>query len=319
VGPRRDPALGLLDDAVTWIQQQADITGLGQILAVRPEKLTGRSIVLRIVTRTERLFFKTGAGPAHKEAQLTALLASRYPGHFPAVIAFDGRRGWMLMREVRGRALLSTGVAEWRRTFETLGRIQFGFSDAVDALFELGCRQRTAASFAGHLDAFVEYWGSRRDVTADVRRGLIATAPAWKALCTQTPPAVPRTTLDHPDLHPRNVVVARGGPVFLDWEGAAIGHPFWSPLILLGYLDWLLPHATGWRGELRAAYLRPWTALLPMDDLVEAFERERPVASLKYALGLWRMLAADEAGEEAGNLRASIGACVEAALAVTLK
>jgi aminoglycoside phosphotransferase (APT) family kinase protein len=318
VPPRRDPPLGPIDEAVAWIGRQASAAGFGPVVAAQSEKLTNRSIVLRIATRTERLFFKAGPGPAHREAQLTAFLASRYPAHFPAVIAFDQARGWMLMREVSGPTLLASDVAEWRRALETLGRIQHGFADAVDALFELGCRQRTAASLAAQLDPFVEYWCSRRDVDAGVRRALIEAVPIWRAMCTAASSALPPATLDHIDLHPRNVVIARSGPVFLDWEGCAIGHPFWSPLILLGYLEWLVPHASGWRRELRTAYLRPWTARLPMRDLVDAFERARPLASLKYALGLWRMLAANETGEEAGNLRTSIGACVDTALAVTL-
>src|SRR5262245_11088738 len=230
--PSFDSAIETLDEAVAWIRQQVGEAGLGPVVALRPEKLTVRSIGLRVVTKSDRLFFKSGVGPAHKEAQLTAFLASRYPAHFPAVIAFDGKRGWMLMREVRGRTLLACGTAEWQRALETLGRLQYGFSEAVDALFELGCRQRTVAWIAGQLDPFVEYWCARRDVAAEVRHALVDAVPVWKAMCAQAPSALPPTTLDHPDLHPRNVMIARSGAVFLDWDGGSIGHPFWSPLIL---------------------------------------------------------------------------------------
>lgn len=303
---------------MAWVGREAAAAGFGGVARVEPQKVSDRSVVLRIVTRADSLIFKAGAGLAHHEAPLTAYLSRRHPAHVPAVVAFDTDRRWMLMRQVRGPTLMSTPlVSGWQGAFETLGRIQCDLSGAVDDLFELGCYQRTLSSLTRYLDAFIPQWCAREDVTDAERRRLADAAAIWTQLCRQPIPGLPAATLDHADLHPRNIVVSTSGPVYLDWEGGAIGHPFWSPLILLGYVERFVPDVAGARDELRAAYLRPWTAFLPMTDLIRAFEQVRPLASLKYAFGLWWFLTYGEPGPERDALQKTIRACLESALSAT--
>lgn len=307
-----------LDAAVAWIRHHALAAGLGPLLRVDPLKLTRRSVVLRAITSSSAaLYFKAGLGLAQLEAPLTDFLSRRHPAHFAPVLAFDAAHGWMLMKDVGGLALMSaTDATRWSRALDTLGRIQCEFSDRADALFELGCRQQTMAGLRHRIDDFVEQWCARGGDTPDERARVRRAAPIWKDMCDRTWPGLPEATLDHIDLHPRNILITRGGPVFLDWDAGGIGHPFWAPLILIGYGERLIPQVAAMRTELRAAYLRPWTARLPMARLVEAFEHARPLASLKYALGLapgWR---AEGEGPEADKLRMTIRACLDTALTV---
>lgn len=305
-----------LDEALAWIEREAASTGLGRIVRVTPQKLTNRSVVLEVVASGGAAFFKAGIGLARHEAPLTAFLNHRYPAHFTAIVASDLGRGWMLTRAAQGPTLMVTRhVGSWQRAFETLGRIQCRFARSVDELFEVGCGEQTLASLASRVDTFVQRWGEEETVTAAQRHALNLAAPRWKALCRRGTPGVPGATLDHIDLHPHNIIVTTSGPVFLDWDGGAIGHPFWSALVLLGYAERLVPEIAVARHELRAAYLRPWTEFLPMSDLVSAFEQVRPLASLKYAFGLLHLLASGEAEQDAATLRATIRDCLDGALA----
>lgn len=311
-------SLEALAPAIDWIRQQANAAALGEVVHVQPLKLTPRSTVLRVVTSSARLFFKAGEAIATLEAPLTAWLSRRHPPHFAPVIACDAAHGWMLMREIGGLALMSaTDVNSWRRTLETLGRIQCGHSADVDDLFELGCRQRSMSWLGDQIDDVVELWCGAACATRVERDRVRRAAPIWKQMCGRTDTGLPDATLDHIDPHPRNILVTAGGPVFLDWDGGGIGHPFWAPLILLGYGERLTPRIAECRDELRDCYLRPWTAYLPMTRLADAFEHARPLASLKYAVGLARGWRAEKTGPEEERLRAAIETCLDAALEVT--
>ncbi len=305
----------MFEQAVAWIEGQVQAAGLGPVVRVAPRHVTDRTMVLAVTTEAGELFFKAGVRGAKREAALTAFLARRYHAHMPPVVACDADRGWMLTRAVRGQTLMSTPhVDHWLRAFEALGRLQCTCVDALDDLFELGCRSQTAPVLATRVEAFVAEWCARGFATDDERRQLEVAAPIWKQAYLRTPSTFPDATLDHPDLHPRNIVITAGGPVYLDWDGGAIGHPFWSPLILLGYVERLLPELADARDEMRAAYLQAWTRFLPMANLVETFERLRPLAGLKYAFGLFTMLKRAEPGNEADTLRTTIRACLETAL-----
>src|SRR5262245_16498895 len=94
--------------------------------------------------------------------------------------------------------------------------------------------------------------------------------------------------------------MAPGGPVLIDWEDAAVAHPFFSPALLrlsLHYTEALaaVPDA---RARIRDAYLRPWAergplASWPAERLGRTFELAQRVALLHYAAmfrrGMWRV------------------------------
>ena len=105
--------------------------------------------------------------------------------------------------------------------------------------------------------------------------------------------------------------------VYLDWSSAAVGHPFFSPLILLGYAEQSLPELRRARNSLRDAYLRPWTAFAPLPALVDAFDYYRPLAYLNYALCIVRVPIdpVRDGHASVDRVRATVALCLRAALA----
>ena len=311
---------GWLDEASTWIREQARLAGCGAVTRIVPYRLTRRSALLGADTRTGRLFLKCGLETARHEPGLTAFLSREYPGRFAPVVATDTGRCWLLMREVGGRSLmLTSNAAPWADALERLARLQMDLSHRLGRLGELGCADRTLSWVASRVPDLVRWRFAHADVTAEERRAITAAIPVWQRWSSErASDRVPLATLDHGDLHPANLIVSEYGTTYLDWEAAAIGHPFFSPLILLGYMERLLPAMAAKRDMLRAAYLRPWAETLPAAELIDTFERCRPLACLRYALGAAGLAtpALNRTIEEERHACETIRLCLSAALPV---
>ena len=289
-------------DATAWIHQQIADARLGAVTAIAPVTSATSSAVFSVDTTAGRAYFK--AAGASLEVGVTAVLARDYPAHAPPVIAADIPRGWMLVRQVSGTPLLSTtDVKVWATAFQTLAHIQRDFAGRIDELRDLGCADRTVPWVDRELGRALVPLLRRPDVAAlltdDEREAMTAAVPRWQARSrTVAFAGVPEASLDHGDLHPFNVLLSdTGAPVFLDWEAAAIAHPFCAPHVLLGYVDRLLPTIGASASVVRHAYLRPWLDWSSMPVLLEAFEHVRPLAALNYGLGVARL------GPPAAHLR----------------
>jgi hypothetical protein len=201
---------------------------------------------------------------------------------------------------------------------EALARMQRHYAGRVDELFEVGCPDRSAAWLGSQLEGWLPSLATLGIVDAPTERRLAAAATAWTGTCADSRALpIPEASLDHADLHPQNVLLAADGAVFLDWAGGAIGHPFFSACLLLGYLEHLFPDLRGEREVLRDGYLRAWALDCPLPLLIDAYERFRPLTYVKYAVGMTRLLAGRPHGPEAAGVRATIAACIAHALDTT--
>ena len=79
--------------------------------------------------------------------------------------------------------------------------------------------------------------------------------------------------------------------MIIDWEDAALAHPFFSPSLLLLSLDHTeaLAHVPDARARIREAYLAPWRAAgparaWPAGRLETAFDLAQRLAMLYYAV-----------------------------------
>lgn len=97
--------------------------------------------------------------------------------------------------------------------------------------------------------------------------------------------------MEHGDLWGDNVIAAPDACVLIDWEDAALAHPFWSPALLLLSLDHTeaLADVPDARARIREAYLAPWraagpTRAWPAGRLDAAFDLAQRLAMLYYAV-----------------------------------
>jgi len=115
--------------------------------------------------------------------------------------------------------------------------------------------------------------------------------PALEAACRELAGYGLPAALEHGDLWGENVIVAPDGPVLIDWEDAALAHPFFSPSLLLLSLDHTeaLADVPDARARIREAYLAPWRAAAPArawpaGRIEAAFGLAQRVAMLYYAV-----------------------------------
>jgi aminoglycoside phosphotransferase (APT) family kinase protein len=313
--PWRSPSW--LEDASAWMREQAHRSGRSPVGAVAVYKLTERTAFLGVDTSNGRLLMKCGLPSVGHEGRLTALLSSRYPRHFAPVVAVDAERCWLLMEEVHGHSLmLTTDVSTWTVALDVLSEIQRDFAARAGELVELGCHDRTLPWVASQLAGLVESRVVQEEMSAGERSELIAATPAWQRLVTaQATSPVPGATLDHGDLHPGNILVTERGPVFLDWEGGSVGHPFFAPLMLLGYVERSVPALMPARDTLRAAYLRRWSPPISSATLVDAFEACRAITALRYAIVRSRLIDEDRLEPtDVARVRSTVLFCLRTAV-----
>lgn len=312
-----------LDEASAWIRDRARAAGIRTVETIVVQKMARWSALIRAETSAGRLYLKAVPMFARHEPALMRRLSSDHPRHVPAVLSIDADRRWILMREVQGRPLYdASGLGCWQRALESFARIQRHYASQVQDLFQIGCPDRRPARLARDLADMQELLladdSGSGALSHDERERVKDAMPAWQSRCARSPIArFPDATLDHGDLHPYNVLVTGDNSVYLDWSSGAVGSPFFSPLILLGYAQQSHPELRRGYDSLRHAYLRPWMAVAPLAELIEAFEYYRPLAYLNYALCVARApVDPDRDGHAAADkVRATIAFCLRASLA----
>ncbi len=108
-------------------------------------------------------------------------------------------------------------------------------------------------------------------------------------------------TLNHDDLHDRNVLMEGERPRIFDWGDACISHPFLTLRVALRNISERL----GLRYEddspqllpFRDAYLRPWKRYRPMPVLIRAHALSKPLAVMLPVL-TWDLAMSNAAGPE---------------------
>ena len=277
--------------AVRWCERQigAPATRMTQLRAWES------STVLRLDTRKGRFYFKAVEPPCDHEPRLTRWLDRRAPGRVASVVAVGGGGRWLLMREAPGRALrASARLGDWVRTAHEYGRLQRALAGAPARLRLLRARRRDLGWLARQLGPMLaDARGLAAGGRARLRRGEIARlrrlAPALGARCRALARLGVPLALDHGDLWAVNVIVGRGGPVFLDWEDAVVAHPFWGAFMLPwshGFWDrW--GHRSAAAARVRAAYLAGWAGAEEVQGYRDAFSRSRVLAPLHHAAIWW--------------------------------
>ena len=160
------------------------------------------------------------------EAVATQALAKRMPELVPEVIAVDGARGWMLMRDLGAAELGDQDESLWHEGVMAHARIQQSWLGRADELVALGLPVRSLTDLAAQVEAMTEDTVLLGRMSPDVRERWLATAPALVASCRRLDEIGPGPTLVHGDFHPWNVAFGPANTRVFDWTDAAVSHPF---------------------------------------------------------------------------------------------
>jgi hypothetical protein len=286
---RRNPPAGRPDwyrpgwvDRVTgWVDAQLAARGVRRKGALVQVKHWSQSAVLRFPTDTGALYVKAVIPELAGEPALLAVVAERFGGYVPQVVATDDCQQRWITRDFGG---ISGWDLAGERTacLSVFAELQAGLAGAVDVLAAAGCPSRAAADLAaavGPLLARDDLWHDRslpRSLTEQEWEQFHRLAPRLEDYCGALEGGVLPPTLIHGDLEPLNVVRTGASWLVHDWTFAAIGHPFYdlacwlsdcddaeAEAAVAAYLDAWRPYASD--AELR----REWAAAKPVGGLAE--------------------------------------------------
>jgi hypothetical protein len=272
-----------------WVQAQlkADECDPEQV------KSWGISAVWRIDTGQTTYYFKSVPELFAGEPEITAYLADLFGDRVPKVAAVDHERHWMLMPEFIGPLLRDNREpAVWSSAAGQYARMQIESISRIDGLLSVGCADRRIESLRVDVDALVaalvdDEFRIDSGLSVDEAVDVIAQADRVRSLCERLAASGIPDTLIHGDLHAGNIVNGVEGFVYFDWTDAAVSHPFFDLLTLVG-ADWLRDEVDS-RDAILEAYCGPWTDLMPMDTLMDAVDVALKLAPVYHAVSYRRI------------------------------
>jgi hypothetical protein len=281
---------GWFTRAAEWMLEQLERHNMPATGPIEQLRSWERSAILRAPTAGGLAYFKAVPAMFAHEPALTQALAARDPARFPAVLAADVSRRWMLMPDAGGTTLDQVpDLARWESALRAYARVQIALAPAVDELARAGCPHRPLAALPAALDAlladtaaFTPPGAALSAEEIDILRGR---APEYKAWCAELARLAIPPTLEHGDFWAGQVVLRGEEFVFIDWSDSTIAHPFFSMSFFAdtAEAEEFLPGVPGLRERLRDAYLEPWAAFAPRASLLAAFELAQSVSALHNA------------------------------------
>lgn len=242
------------------------------------------SCVLRMDTDGGRVYFKAVFTIFWHEPAVSRTLAERHPALVPEILAVDERRGWMLMRELRGTQLGDLELERWSDGLLAMASIHRAWVEREEELLALGAHDRTLEALAS----------DRRSLAAielppeDASR-LDRAVPELERLLLELGAAGLPHTLVHGDLHPWNLMVNGDELRVFDWSDTCVSHPLFD---LPTFLERVEDEAG--RDAMLETYLATWSDLVPAGELRRVYELALPLAHVHHAISYARILDAFE-------------------------
>jgi aminoglycoside phosphotransferase len=287
---------GWWDTARVWVAEQLRRSGAGRIRDAQQVRVWEFSCVFRVRAEHATFYLKALPTQLARECVVTEYLSREVGGCAPAVVAVEPLRRWLLMRAAPGVNLeQTTDVVFWQRGVAAYARLQVACIERVSALRRLGCTERPLDRLAGEFEALLadtaallpgEAAGLTPDEVTRVQSAHREVTQRCAALAACRIPL----TIDHGDLWPANVLLDNTVCTVIDWEDAAIGHPFLSlaPLLVGARVFHPALDVRQLARALEAPYQEPFQALAAGDTVKRAAHLARPLGMLDLALRYWR-------------------------------
>jgi hypothetical protein len=271
-----------------WVRSRVAAVGAIEVAHERPW-----ATVWRVPVADGAVWFKVCGAVQAFEPRLTARLFERWPDRVTEVLAHDQERGWLLLADA-GAPVGERGnpPEAWLAALPAYAELQRG--EAAHVLDHLadGVPDLRIQTLPERLDDLL-----RRDLPLDgveVAR-LRAHGSRFGELCRELDAAGVPSTIQHDDLHHKNLYERDGRLRVLDWGDSSISHPFASLVVTFRFLEEItkLPPTDQWFVRLRDAYLEPWGS-----GLAHTFELALRVGTFAHAFAWARQR--DHLPHEAG-------------------
>jgi hypothetical protein len=288
------------DTAERWIRERLSALGIGLAGAIVQPHVRAWGTVLRVPTDDGTLWFKASIAPLAYEVPLLELLGARAPRRVPRVLGADAARAWMLMDDAGTRLtdLHPDGppIEVWTEFLPAYAQLQRDVAPAAGELVAAGVPDRTLPRLVEGLERVLE---NDRLVRPAAGEGLDdGELERLRLLAPRLAHAVDVVaalglpdTVQHDDLHAWNVCIRDGEYRFIDWGDACVSQPLLSLSVPFAHVGPERAPAA------RDAFLGPWTALRPRDELGAAADEAVLLAQLTGVLK-WELITSGLSDDE---------------------
>jgi hypothetical protein len=239
--------------AEAWIHQHVDPRG-----AIETEHERPWATVLRVPLADGAAWFKACAPVQAFEPRLTVELFARWPDRVAEVIAHDEKRAWLLLADAGTPiGVFGNPPEAWLAALPLYAELQRGEAAHAEDHVAHGVPDLRIAALPRSYDDLLRHeLPLERDEIARLREF----APRFVELCGELAAYDVPETLQHDDLHMRNVYAQGERLRLLDWGDSSVSHPFASLVVTFRFLEEVsgLAPADPWFERLRDAYLEPW-------------------------------------------------------------
>jgi len=200
--------------ALTWLDQQLAASGVRIAGPVEQPRIRPWSTQLVVPTTDGRVWLKANCPAAAFEPALQELLADLAPSAVDRPVAVEPARGWLVTGD-RGRALGDTRTpttGDWQQVLRLGAQVQHAALGHEAAILAAGVPDRRPCLVPALFDELVERLArlprdhpSRLD--GDGVAAVVAVRPRLVEAVERLAASPLPVTLQHADLHPRNVFV----------------------------------------------------------------------------------------------------------------
>jgi hypothetical protein len=240
-------------DALAWARTQVTPTGDAELVSSEPW-----ATVWRLPVSHGVVYVKECHGRWRFEPALTAAVSARWPDVAVSVLAADPEHARLVLADA-GAPVVELGNPPelWCEVLPRYAALQRGETAHASEHLDAGVPDLRTARLPAEYEWFL---GLPLPIADDDHRRLAAFAPAFGRLCADLASYGTGDTVQHDDLHHRNVFRGPAGVRVLDWGDTSIAHPFFSAVVTFRFLEehnGFAP-ADPWFARLRDAYLEPW-------------------------------------------------------------
>lgn len=278
-----DPDLPALHAAASeWIVAVLAERGMTRLDEVEVVRVRPWSTVMRVATSGGTVWFKAAAPATSFEVNLYPLLTAYTPDVVLEPLAADGKRGWLLLPD--GGEHLNQHVDETQlvqafvEIMPRYAEMQRTMARHVDDMLAAGVPDMRPKILPGRFDEVLE---SAREFVSrhgneghrELLRQVEALRKTYIEWCEAASALPGGASLDHNDLHARNILIPAGKGVpaarIYDWGDSVVAHPFTTLLVLLRYLQNELDtiHDDARLNRVRDAYLEAYGDIGSRDEL----------------------------------------------------
>jgi len=240
-----------LAEVRAWIEQQVTVTG-----EIEQPHLRVWGTVLRVPTTDGVVWFKAAREAFAYEARVLEVLVPLAPDLLPEIVAARPEAGWLLLRDAGDRA--REHPIPWAPLLRRYAELQIAAAPHAGELLEAGLVDNRSPD----VERLLDY------LTPARAEALHARLPEVEGRLARLAASPLPATIDHNDLHDGNVFSRDGRARIIDWGDASLAHPL---LTLTVEED---PSA-------REAYLEPWEAFAPREQILAEVE---DVLALRFLL-----------------------------------